>query len=215
MALLKFLQRPSPLWFSILGWVLAAGFGLAWMHRLVPYSTVFGDLASWVVAIGTTGAVVYAARQVHLATASREEELAARARKEVQEIKANARKVAISFKFRSSDLTDTVTGTKEPFSWKVRYRALNASPFPVNNVTIRCPLSGDSGFEGYQSFEVGTLLPGKGFTVETREVLLTEWKPHIDELISLGSVLFTDVHGHNWEHSHGGLTSREHPPRIS
>lgn len=181
--ILKFLHRCSPLWLTLLGWVLAAGFGIAWLIHLVPYSTIFGDVASWVAAIGTTAAVFYAARQVHLATVSREDSFAANQRREQQEIETGARKIAVSSLVQYSE-----RDTDKPRSWRVQYKALNASPFPVNQVVVRCPRPGRRSFDGYMEVVVGTLLPGESYAGQTDPVDANVWEPVFGELTGICSV---------------------------
>lgn len=127
----RLLRHPGS---TIVLFLLAIVFYVAWRLELVPLSTVWGDLGTWVAAVFTGGGLVFAglsaksaADSVRAQTQQRKEQEIARQNDETAKRTAMAHSVAVS-SWWAKDWND---------EWCACYRIVNKSPYPISQVTVR------------------------------------------------------------------------------
>lgn len=202
-------------WVAIAGWVFATVFAMVWLVDLVPYSTVWGDVGTWIAAVSTFGGLMYAGLGLRHQVAQRESEETRRQVEEEETRLANARKVAVSSRVQHYEILD------HPYSdftlenvWRVEFTVVNSSPYPVDTVVVRVPQFGESdGFNGrYEEIVEGTLLPGA--QVSSFGLSTSKTPPVFGEMVDICRVDFTDTWGSHWHRGPQTLEPRALPPRV-
>lgn len=212
----RFRSKDRIWWLAVAGWAVAVALAVAWGVGLVPYSTVWGDVGTWIAAVGTFGGLMYAGLGLRHQVAQRKIEETRRQAEENEARLANARKVAVSSKAIHYDLLvdhPYSEGTLENV-WRVEFTLVNSSPYPVDTVVVRTPQFGESGgFNGrHEQIIEGTLLPGaqvSGFGITTSKT-----PPVFAQMVDVCQVQFTDTWGNHWLRGPQTLEPCDVPPRT-
>jgi len=109
-------------------WVLAIGFVVClvgWTFAIRPLAPAWGDVATWVSGLATSGGLIFAGLQIRDARRQRVTEDQRRVESELEQREAMARAVSVS-----SILDHTKDG------WIVKYTLANGGDYPIDNVVF-------------------------------------------------------------------------------
>ena len=166
----------------------------------------WGDLATWVSGLATSGGLIFAGLQIRDARIERKAEEARRIEGETERRTALARAVAVSS-----------VADQRGDGWVIKYTIVNGGDYPIDEVVFVVADTTPETDPAEQLNTAGEIVFG---TMYQKQIIKGEIEvslssaPVIANVTRLGSLLFTDTWGTSWWRQPGELVHRPGMARV-